>query len=95
MTADCADVKQVLEKVRGMVQQKKPAELSEFEIKELTQRSGKGGVIDDKRPEIDMTEAEWLIEADKVKGIGFERQHMVSTSVKGLKSIEKDGKQMN
>ena len=42
-----------------------------------------------------MTEAEMVIEADKVKGIGFEKQHMVSTSVQGLKSNQTDSRQLN
>jgi hypothetical protein len=32
----------------------------------------------------DLPESELLATADKIKGIGFERQHMVSTSEKGL-----------
>jgi hypothetical protein len=49
LIADCTDIKQVLEKVRGQVVKKpeKASELTNFEIKYLTQKSGNGGLVDD------------------------------------------------
>ena len=86
LIADCTDVKQVLERVRGQVtkQPEKPSTLSDYEIKQLTQRTGQGGAVDDMRV-ADLPESELITTVDKVKGIGFDRQHMVSTSAKGLK----------
>lgn len=67
-----------------MKKPEKASELTDFEVKALTQRTGLGGAVDDMRTS-DLPESELLLAtADKIKGIGFERQHMVSTSEKGL-----------
>ena len=40
-------------------------------------------------------ESELIETVDKIKGIGFEKQHMVSTSAKGLTMSKIDAKQLN
>jgi hypothetical protein len=42
--------------------------------------------------QVELPESELITTVDKVKGIGFEKQHMVSTSAKGLKITGKDFK---
>jgi len=55
LIADCTDVKQVLERVRGQTvkQPVKASELTDFEIKQLTQRTGTGGAVDDTKQMVD------------------------------------------
>lgn len=48
----------------------------------LTQRTGTGGAVDDTRLG-EQPESELVATVDKVKGLGFEKQHMVSTTNKG------------
>jgi hypothetical protein len=96
LIADCTDVKQVLERVRGLgtKQSDKPSTLTSFEVKALTQRTGQGGAVDDIRAS-DLPESELLVTADKIKGIGFDKQHMVSTSEKGASMTVEDRKKLN
>ena len=69
--------------------------MTDFEVKALTQRTGLGGAVDDMRPVSDLPDSELIARADKVKGIGFEKQHMVSTSEKGFQISSSDLKQLN
>lgn len=96
LIADCTDVKQVLERVRGQVvkQPEKASELTDFEIKQLIQRTGTGGAVDDTKHVMEQ-DSELIETVDKIKGIGFEKQHMVSTSAKGLTMSKIDAKQLN
>jgi hypothetical protein len=93
LIADCTDVKQVLEKVRGLStkQVEKASDLSSFEIKQLTQRTGTGGALDERVAE--QPESELVATVDKVKGIGFDKQHIVSTSAPRMTA--KDVEQLN
>lgn len=87
----------MLERVRGQVVQQpsKASELTQFEVKALTQRTGSGGAVDDMRPSSDLQENELLAKVDKLSGIGFEKQNMVSSSEKAAQMTKSDLKQLN
>ena len=69
--------------------------MTDFEIKEITVReSGMDFANQEAAGQFDDDPEYQLQKADRVQGIGFEKRHMVSTSVKGMQSKE-DEKTLN
>lgn len=94
----CQDVKQVLEAVRDQFLQRqaeklgqsmsvknaKVSSLSQFEIKELTQKMNGGDsqvVVNPSDIMIEEEDPEMVLQrADRIKGVGFDKQHILSTT---------------
>ena len=98
----CTDVKQVLEAVRNdyiakktgtdgktLAAQQKVSSLTDFEIKELTQKMAVNDPInalnDQKQVMPEEEDPEVILQqADRIKGVGFDKQHILSMTSKAI-----------
>ena len=75
------------------VKQAKASTLSAFEIKELTQRMNGGQSATILKPSdvvIEEDDPEQILQrADRIKGVGFDKQHILSMTARGI--AEGDG----